>query len=77
MDQGLFGKYIVALTKRKNEQEELTLYIKDHSGVELTSEELQISHKKISIQTSSVKKMVLQNKKIESLLQAKGYSVRL
>lgn len=76
MDQGLFGKYLVTIRKRENEQNEIISFIKENSGVELLPNEIVLKKKNLSFQTSSVKKMVLQSKKIDILLQEKGYYVK-
>ena len=75
MDQGLFKKHILSLQKSKDEKIIVILYIKEISGIELQENEVIISKKKITIQTTSVKRSYLLRAKIKEELQLKGYVV--
>jgi hypothetical protein len=76
MEQGLFGKYAVALSQRKNKQEEIIAFIEKETGVILGTEEIVLQKNNISFQTSSVKKVLLRKKSIEDFLKEKGYIIK-
>ena len=76
MEDGLFGKYGKLLTVRNNTLEEIRIYIKKETGVILKSEEIILTKKIISFQTSSVKKTILRKKSIIEFLTIKGYTIK-
>lgn len=73
MDGNLFARRLKVLQHKKNEKQELIDYIQEKTGILLISEEISITTKKITITTSSVKKVMLKKNAIHSLLQEKGY----
>lgn len=77
MDQSLFKKHILQIKKIKNSKQEVLLFIQEVTGVILEQEEIIISKKKITIQTSSVKRSYLFKKGIKELLKEKGYELTL
>ena len=54
----------------------MCLLIQEITGVILEKEEINISKKNITIQTSSVKRSLLSQKKIKELLKEKGYELK-
>ncbi|MEN9881177.1 MAG: hypothetical protein RLZZ308_360 [Candidatus Parcubacteria bacterium] len=76
MDGNLFAKYTKTLEKKRSEKEDIVRYIYEVTGVLCTIEELVIDQKKVTICTSSVKKMILQKYNIQNVLQEKGYHYR-
>jgi hypothetical protein len=77
MDQGLFKKYTIQIQKNKDIQEDIRLFILEKTNISIEEKELQITKKIITIQTSSVKKSLLIQKKIKNLLQEKGYLLKI
>lgn len=77
MDQGLFKKHIINLQKIKDEKQEVLNLIKELSGVYLQDNEILVSKKNITIQTSSVKRSFLLQKKVKEFLKEKGYETRI
>lgn len=77
MDQDLFKKYTKTLIQRKSQLDDIIIFIKQETGVELLPEEISIKKNKLSFQTSSVKKILLRNKNIEDFLYKKGYILTL
>jgi hypothetical protein len=75
MDNGLFNKYDTFLQQRENTVQELIIYIQETTGVLLTKEEIVLTKKSVTFQTSSVKKTVLIKKNTKDLLKKKGYIV--
>jgi hypothetical protein len=75
MDQGLFKKHILTIQALHDTQEEVRLYIQKETGIPLINDELRISKKVVTLQTSSVKRSLLLQKGIKTLLQKKGYSL--
>lgn len=73
MDEGLFKKYSIQVQKNKDVKEDLLIYIQEKTALTLTQEEVTISKKVVTIQTSSVKRSLLLQKKIKELLLEKGY----
>lgn len=73
MDTNLLKKYEILISKNKQEKEELISYIKDKTTILLKEKEIILEGKKISIQTSSLKKSILFKNNIKNLLQEKGY----
>jgi hypothetical protein len=76
MDQSLFKKHILQIQKIKDSKEEVCLLIQEVTGVLLEQEEITISKTNITIQTSSVKKSILSQKRIKELLKEKGYELK-
>jgi hypothetical protein len=74
MDPGLFAKHFFQIKKAHDIKNEVLVYIQEKTGVELFSEEVMITKKKVTIQTSSVKRMILIQKNIKKLLEEKGYT---
>lgn len=77
MNEGLFEKYSKVLKEKKSEKEELIGILQEITGIMFTPQELSISKKCISFQTSSVKKSIVHQKRIEDALQQKGYSIKI
>lgn len=73
MDTGLFEKYSKVLHQQSSQKKEIIDFIQVTCGAIFSEEEIIIQKKKISFQTSSVKKTILQNKKIIEFLTQKGY----
>ena len=76
MDLGLFKKYSAQIEKQSASKQELLTYIFEKTGISLSSEEILIVKKKITLQTSSVKKSKLLQKSLTSFLQEKGYTLQ-
>ena len=76
MDDGLFGKYGKLLTVRNTALEEIRTYIKKETGVILEQEEIILTKKTLSFQTSSVKKTTLRKKSVIEFLTTKGYTIK-
>lgn len=77
MDQGLFKKYTVQIQKNINIKEEVLMYIQEKVLVVLEQEEIAISKKNVTIQTSSVKRSLLLQRNIKEKLLEKGYTVKI
>jgi hypothetical protein len=75
MNEGLFEKYKKVLSQKADEKETVCILIKNETGVLLSNNEIQIDNKKVTLHVSSVKKAVLQQKKITHILQQNGYYV--
>lgn len=75
MDEGLFRRHILQIQKVQDTKEEVCAYIQEKTGVEITKEEVSITQKKVTIQTSSVKRSILLQKKLKEILQEKGYTL--
>jgi hypothetical protein len=73
MDEGLFKKYSIQVQKNKDVKEDLLVYIQEKTALILTQDEITISKKVVTIQTSSVKRSLLLQKKIKEVLLEKGY----
>jgi hypothetical protein len=73
MDEGLFKKYSIQVQKNKDVKEDILVYIQEKTALTLTQEEVTISKKVVTIQTSSVKRSLLLQKKIKEVLLEKGY----
>lgn len=73
MDTGLFEKYSKVLHKQSSQKKEIIDFIELTCGALFSEEEIVIQKKKLAFQTSSVKKMVLQNKSITDFFIEKGY----
>ena len=76
MDDGLFGKYGKLLIVRNTALEEIRTYIKKETGVILEQEEIILTKKTLSFQTSSVKKTTLRKKSVIEFLTTKGYTIK-
>lgn len=76
MDESFFVKYAIQIKKQKNSKEEVVVFIKDKTGIELQEEMITISKKQISFQISSVLKQKLFQKDIVKILEEKGYTTR-
>lgn len=77
MDQSLFKKHILHIKKAKDSKEEVRLLIQEVSGVFLEQEEITISKKNILVQTSSVKRSQLLQRKAKEFLKEKGYELKV
>lgn len=73
MEKGLFEKYSKVLHQQSSQKKEIIDFIQITCGAIFYEEEIVIQKKKISFQTSSVKKTILQNKNITEFLIKKGY----
>ncbi len=73
MDQELFKKHLLVLHTIQKTQEELCNYIQKETGIILTPKEIHIIKKTVTLDISSVKRSILVQKNISSLLQKKGY----
>jgi flagellar hook-basal body complex protein FliE len=76
MDESFFVKYAIQIKKQKNSKEEVIIFIKEKTGIELQQEMITVSKKQISFQISSVVKQKLFQKDIVKILEEKGYSTR-
>ncbi len=76
MDKGLFGKYIHHIQKQKSNKEDICIYIKEKTGIELQDKEIQLTKKQITLHISSVLKQKLFQNNIEKFLQEKGYTLK-
>lgn len=74
MDQGLFRKHILQIQKVHDIKDDVCAYIQEKTGVTINKEEIMVTQKIVTIQTSSVKRSVLLQKNIKALLQEKGYT---
>jgi hypothetical protein len=77
MDQGLFKKHILQIQKNKDSKDEVLLYIQEATGIILKPEEITLSKKNVTVQTSSVKRSQLIQRKTKEILEKKGYSLKL
>lgn len=75
MLEGLFKKYTKVLIQKKNEKEEIILFLFKETGVLFKEEELVIQKYIITFHSSSVKKTLLQKKSIQEFLHTKGYRI--
>lgn len=75
MDGNLFKKYEQRIQKNKTEKEEILRYITEKTEITLEEKEIILSGKKIKIQTSSTKKMLLQKRGVQIFLKEKGYEL--
>lgn len=76
MDESFFVKYAIQIKKQKNSKEEVLLFIKERTGIELQEEMITISKKQITFTVSSIVKQRLYQKNVNSLLEEKGYIVK-
>ncbi len=76
MDESFFVKYAIQIKKQKNSKEEVLLFIKERTGIELQEEMITISKKQITFTVSSIVKQRLHQKNVNSLLEEKGYTVK-
>ena len=77
MEESLFDKYIINIKKQKNNKEEISLYIKEKTNIELEEKEIILSRKQIKLIVSSVIKQKLFQKNIIEILKEKGYSLKI
>jgi hypothetical protein len=77
MDQGLFKKHFLQIQKNKDSKDEVLLYIQEATGIILKPEEITLSKKNVTVQTSSVKRSQLIQRKTKEILEKKGYSLKL
>ncbi len=77
MNEGLFEKYSKVLTQKKSEKDEIINVLQEVTGITFIPQEVTITKKSISFQTSSVKKSVVYQKRVQEILQQKGYSIRI
>lgn len=75
MDPGLFSKHLFQIKKAHDTKEKVLILIQEKTGIVMLAEEIIVNNKKITIQTSSVKRMMLLQKNIKAVLQEKGYTV--
>ncbi len=75
MLEGLFQKYTKVLIQKKNEKEEIMLFLFKETGALFKEEELVIQKNTITFHSSSVKKTLLQKKSIQDFLHTKGYRI--
>lgn len=73
MDKNLFSKYTQQIQKQNNKKQEVCLFIKEKTGVEILESEIEIDINKIHLYISSIKKNSLHKKNIQTLLKEKGY----
>lgn len=73
MEQGLFARHIRNIKERENSKQEIITSIMNITGVLLNESEIQISKKKVSISTSSVKKTAVLQKGGKEALESLGY----
>ncbi|MFA6608554.1 MAG: hypothetical protein WCT07_01435 [Candidatus Paceibacterota bacterium] len=76
MDESLFKKHIINIKRRKNNKEELILFIKEKTGVDLEETMITLSKKEVSFHLSSVVKQKLFQKNIEEILKQKGFTFK-
>jgi hypothetical protein len=76
MDESFFVKYAIQIKKQKNSKEEVLLFIKERTGIELQEEMITISKKQLTFTVSSIVKQRLYQKNVNSLLEEKGYTVK-
>lgn len=77
MDESLFLKHVLQIKKQEKSKKEVLNCIEEITGILLNQEEIIVSKKNITIQTSSVKRSFLVQKKIQEKMKEKGYTVRL
>jgi hypothetical protein len=77
MDQNLFHKYTVTIKKAHTKKDEIVTFLEKETGALFLPEEIIIQNNKISFQTSSVKKALLNRKNIQTFLKEKKYKVSL
>lgn len=76
MDKSLFERHLRQIKKQKDSKEELLNYIKEKTGIELDENNIVVSKKEVVFNVSSVVKQKLFQKKIEEVLNEKGYGGR-
>lgn len=76
MDESFFIKHLIQIKKQKNSKEELLLYIKEKTGIELEEIMITISKKIVTFTVSSVIKQKLHQKNISKILEDKGYIIK-
>lgn len=77
MDESLFVKHFINLKQQKNSKEEIIIYIKEKTGIEIEETTINLSKKHILFQVSSVLKQKLHQINIAKILEDKGYTCRL
>lgn len=77
MEESFFLKYLNTIKKQKNSKEEIIVYIKEQTGIEIEEISITLSKKQIVFQVSSVVKQKLHQKNITKALESKGYQVRM
>lgn len=75
MEENLFSRYTKVVQKNQEEKNSLIESIYKQTSVLLQGKEIIIEKKKVTIQTSSVKKAELYRKKVKEVLQEKGYTL--
>ncbi|MDB5259915.1 MAG: hypothetical protein JWN37_146 [Candidatus Nomurabacteria bacterium] len=76
MDLGLFEKHIKALINQKKTKEQIINEIKEKTGVSLKEEEIQVTKKEVSLNTTSVKKSLLFQKGIKKILEENKFTLK-
>jgi hypothetical protein len=77
MDESLFLKHALQIKRQQSVKSDVIEQIKVCTGIELTNEEISVTKKIVTIQTSSVKRTFLIQKNIKGILEEKGYSVKM
>ncbi len=77
MDSGLFSKHLFQIKKVHDIKEEVLVLVQERTGIVLQVEEIVVNNKRITIQASSVKRMMLLQKNIKAVLQEKGYTLAM
>jgi hypothetical protein len=77
MDEGLFKKHILRVQIQKDSKEDILSLVLEKTMLTLSSEEVSLSKKVVTIQTSSVKRSLLLQRKIKEVLLEKGYAVKI
>jgi hypothetical protein len=75
MEGGLFKKYELRIVKNTEDKKELIKYIEEKTLVLLNEKEIQIDNKKVKIQTSSTKRLMIISRDIKTVLKEKGYTL--
>lgn len=75
MEGNLFSRYTKVLQKNQEEKNSLIESIYKQTNVLLQGKEIILEKKKVTIQTSSVKKAELHRKKVKEIIQEKGYTL--
>lgn len=73
MDESLFIKHLIQIKKQKNSKEEILIYIKETTDIELEEEMITVSKKQVKFNVSSVLKQKLHQKNVSKVLEEKGY----
>ena len=76
MEEGLFHRYNNQIKKQKSEKFEVISIIKEISGIDLDEKSITVSNKEIKINTSSVLKQKIFQKKVSELLKQKGFILK-